>query len=117
MTARGWPNPPPAHIARYFAGFGGKLPPDGVYDRLLAEVERPLIAACLDATGGNQLKAAKLLGINRNTLRKQARPIWGSIRVAARRSLNRSERRYPLSHNRNACVPLAHACCAIGSVA
>ncbi|GGE04540.1 nitrogen regulation protein NR(I) [Polymorphobacter glacialis] len=59
------------HIARYFADFAGNLPPDGVYDRLLAEVERPLIAACLDATGGNQLKAAKLLGINRNTLRKK----------------------------------------------
>jgi two-component system nitrogen regulation response regulator GlnG len=60
-----------AHIAEYFQGFGGGLPPDGVYDRLLAEVERPLIMACLDATGGNQLKAAKLLGINRNTLRRK----------------------------------------------
>jgi two-component system nitrogen regulation response regulator GlnG len=59
------------HIARYFAEHGSALPPDGVYDRLLAEVERPLIAACLEATGGNQLKAAKLLGINRNTLRKK----------------------------------------------
>jgi two-component system nitrogen regulation response regulator GlnG len=59
------------HIAAYFEGFGGNLPPDGVYDRLLAEVERPLIMACLDATGGNQLKAAKLLGINRNTLRRK----------------------------------------------
>ncbi len=59
------------HIARYFAEHGNSLPPDGVYDRLLAEVERPLIAACLEATGGNQLKAAKLLGINRNTLRKK----------------------------------------------
>jgi two-component system nitrogen regulation response regulator GlnG len=59
------------HIAAYFQGFGGNLPPDGVYDRLLAEVERPLITACLDATGGNQLKAAKLLGINRNTLRRK----------------------------------------------
>jgi two-component system nitrogen regulation response regulator GlnG len=59
------------HIRRYFADFGDRLPPDGVYDRLLAEVERPLIAACLEATGGNQLKAAKLLGINRNTLRKK----------------------------------------------
>ncbi|MBC7520034.1 MAG: nitrogen regulation protein NR(I) [Sandarakinorhabdus sp.] len=59
------------HIARYFARFGAGLPPDGVYDRLLAEVERPLIAAAVDATGGNQLKAAKLLGMNRNTLRKK----------------------------------------------
>ncbi|KAB7648859.1 nitrogen regulation protein NR(I) [Polymorphobacter fuscus] len=60
-----------AHIAAYFQAFGPALPPDGVYDRLLAEVERPLIAACLDATGGNQLKAAKLLGMNRNTLRRK----------------------------------------------
>ena len=73
------------HIARYFAGFGDKLPPDGVYDRLLAEVERPLIAACLDATGGNQLKAAKLLGINRNTLRKKLTDL-GLDPVAARRA-------------------------------
>ena len=59
------------HIGRYFASFADGLPPDGVYDRLLAEVERPLLRACLSATGGNQLKAAKLLGINRNTLRKK----------------------------------------------
>ncbi len=59
------------HIAAYFQEFGGALPPDGVYDRLLAEVERPLITACLDANGGNQLKAAKLLGMNRNTLRRK----------------------------------------------
>ncbi len=74
-----------AHIARYFAGFGDNLPPDGVYDRLLAEVERPLIAACLDATGGNQLKAARLLGINRNTLRKKLTDL-GLDPVAARRA-------------------------------
>ena len=74
-----------AHIGRYFAEYGGNLPPDGVYDRLLAEVERPLIAACLDATGGNQLKAAKLLGINRNTLRKKLTDL-GLDPVSARRS-------------------------------
>ena len=59
------------HIRRYFESFGSTLPPDGVYDRLLAEVEKPLVSACLEATGGNQLKAAKLLGMNRNTLRKK----------------------------------------------
>jgi two-component system nitrogen regulation response regulator GlnG len=59
------------HIDRYFASFGSLLPPEGVYDRLLAEVERPLLHACLAATGGNQLKAARLLGLNRNTLRKK----------------------------------------------
>jgi two-component system nitrogen regulation response regulator GlnG len=73
------------HIAQYFADFGANLPPDGVYDRLLAEVERPLISACLDATGGNQLKAAKLLGINRNTLRKKLTDL-GLDRAAVRRA-------------------------------
>jgi two-component system nitrogen regulation response regulator GlnG len=73
-----------AHIAQYFAGFGAGLPPDGVYDRLLAEVERPLINACLEATGGNQLKAARLLGINRNTLRKKLTDL-GLDPLAARR--------------------------------
>jgi two-component system nitrogen regulation response regulator GlnG len=71
------------HIGRYFAECGG-MPPDGVYDRLLAEVERPLISACLEATGGNQLKAARLLGINRNTLRKKLTDL-GLDPVAARR--------------------------------
>lgn len=59
------------HIANYFNGFVDRTPPDGVYERLMAEVERPLLRACLRATDGNQLKAAKLLGINRNTLRKK----------------------------------------------
>jgi two-component system nitrogen regulation response regulator GlnG len=59
------------HLARYFAAFGRDLPPDGIYDRVLAEVERPLLQLSLAAVRGNQLKAAKLLGINRNTLRKK----------------------------------------------
>ncbi len=71
------------HIGRYFSECGG-IPPDGVYDRLLAEVERPLILACLDAMGGNQLKAARLLGINRNTLRKKLTDL-GLDPVATRR--------------------------------
>jgi two-component system nitrogen regulation response regulator GlnG len=60
-----------AHLATYFAGFGGALPPAGLYDRILAEIEPPLLAAALAATRGNQLKAADLLGLNRNTLRKK----------------------------------------------
>lgn len=59
------------HVARYFATFGRDLPPDGLFDRVLAEVERPLLKLTLAAVKGNQLKAAKLLGINRNTLRKK----------------------------------------------
>jgi two-component system nitrogen regulation response regulator GlnG len=60
-----------AHLARYFGTFGRELPPDGLYDRVLAEVERPLIELSMAAAKGNQLRAARLLGINRNTLRKK----------------------------------------------
>jgi two-component system nitrogen regulation response regulator GlnG len=59
------------HVARHLASYGPGLPPDGLYDRILAEVERPLFRLALSAVRGNQLKAAKLLGLNRNTLRKK----------------------------------------------
>ena len=45
-------------------------PEEGLYDRLLAEFERPLLETAMLLTHGNQLKAARLLGVNRNTLRK-----------------------------------------------
>jgi two-component system nitrogen regulation response regulator GlnG len=60
-------------MQRYFAEFGQGLPPAGLYDRVLAEVETPLIMAAMTATRGNQIKAAELLGLNRNTLRKKIR--------------------------------------------
>ncbi len=59
------------HLTEYFTTFDNELPPDGLYDRILAEVERPLLTQTLAATRGNQIRAAKLLGINRNTLRKK----------------------------------------------
>lgn len=59
------------HLARYFVQFGSELPPPGVYDRILAEIEKPLLTVALNAVRGNQLRAADLLGINRNTLRKK----------------------------------------------
>jgi two-component system nitrogen regulation response regulator GlnG len=59
------------HLARYFATFGRDLPPDGLYDRILQEIERPLMRLSMAAAKGNQLRAARLLGINRNTLRKK----------------------------------------------
>ncbi len=59
------------HLARYFSTFGKDLPPDGLYDRILLEIERPLLLLTLAATNGNQIRASKLLGLNRNTLRKK----------------------------------------------
>ena len=50
-------------------------PPPGLYDRVLKEVELPLIALTLMVTRGNQVKAAEVLGINRNTLRKKIRDL------------------------------------------
>ncbi|MEL6767020.1 MAG: helix-turn-helix domain-containing protein, partial [Pseudomonadota bacterium] len=63
------------HLRRYFNLHGDGLPPAGLYDRVLREVEMPLIALTMAATRGNQLKAADLLGINRNTLRKKIREL------------------------------------------
>jgi two-component system nitrogen regulation response regulator GlnG len=63
------------HLSRYFADFGDGLPPPGLYHRILREVEYPLLSAALAATRGNQIRAADLLGVNRNTLRKKIRDL------------------------------------------
>jgi two-component system nitrogen regulation response regulator GlnG len=73
------------HLRRYFDLHGGVLPPPGLYNRILREVETPLIEIALDATGGNQARCADLLGINRNTLRKKIIDL--DIRVTRRRKL------------------------------
>jgi two-component system nitrogen regulation response regulator GlnG len=63
------------HLQQYFQGFGEALPPPGLYHRILRDVEEPLIGAALAATHGNQIRAAELLGVNRNTLRKKIREL------------------------------------------
>jgi two-component system nitrogen regulation response regulator GlnG len=63
------------HLAAYFAEFEDGLPPAGLYHRILREVEFPLLTAALAATRGNQIRAADLLGVNRNTLRKKIRDL------------------------------------------
>lgn len=63
------------HLKGYFAAHKGGFPAAGLYDRVLHEVERPLIVATLRATRGNQIRAAHLLGLNRNTLRKKIREL------------------------------------------
>ena len=73
------------HLRRYFDLHGGNLPAPGLYDRILREMEAPLIEIALDATGGNQARCADLLGINRNTLRKKITDL--DIQVTRRRKL------------------------------
>ena len=63
------------HLVNYFNQFGDELPPPGLHQRILREVEAPLILAALNATRGNQIRAAELLGLNRNTLRKKIREL------------------------------------------
>jgi two-component system nitrogen regulation response regulator GlnG len=67
------------YLAGYFSGFGKELPPPGLYDRIIRQVELPLLTAALAATRGNQIRAAELLGLNRNTLRSRIRAL--DIRV------------------------------------
>jgi two-component system, NtrC family, nitrogen regulation response regulator GlnG len=67
------------YLAGYFASFGKDLPPPGLYERVIRQVELPLLTAALAATRGNQIRAAELLGLNRNTLRSRIRAL--DIRV------------------------------------
>jgi len=67
------------HLKRYFDLHGESLPPRGLYDRIIKEVELPLIALSLSATRGNQVRTAELLGINRNTLRKKIQDLDISV--------------------------------------
>ncbi|WP_119678385.1 nitrogen regulation protein NR(I) [Indioceanicola profundi] len=63
------------HLREYFAAHKDGVPAAGLYDRILREVERPLLSLSLVATKGNQIKAAHMLGLNRNTLRKKIRDL------------------------------------------
>jgi two-component system, NtrC family, nitrogen regulation response regulator GlnG len=59
------------HINDYFAAHDGDMPESGLYHRIITEIEKILIEKTLLATNFNQMKASKILGINRNTLRKK----------------------------------------------
>lgn len=63
------------HLRDYFAAHEQDLPVAGLYGLVLQEVERPLLSITLEECRGNQLKAAALLGLNRNTLRKKLREL------------------------------------------
>ncbi|HBT41718.1 MAG TPA: nitrogen regulation protein NR(I), partial [Rhodospirillaceae bacterium] len=66
-------------LEAYFGAHAGALPAAGLYDPVLREIERPLILLTLRATRGNQVKAAEVLGLNRNTLRKKIRDLDISV--------------------------------------
>lgn len=61
-----------ASVRRYFEDMGN-TEPERLYRRVLAQVEPPLIEETLAFTGGNQSRAAKILGMTRNTLRNKLR--------------------------------------------
>jgi len=62
-------------LREYFAAHDGCMPAPGLHGRILREVEKPMIEQTLNLTGGNQVQAAKILGLNRNTLRKKIREL------------------------------------------
>jgi Fis family transcriptional regulator len=57
-------------LEQYFADLDGEAP-QAIYDMVLAKVEKPMLELVLSKAEGNQTRAAELLGINRNTLRKK----------------------------------------------
>jgi len=63
------------HLRDYFAAHEEDLPSSGLYGRVIREIEKPLLALTLAECEGNQLRAAELLGLNRNTLRKKIRAL------------------------------------------
>lgn len=63
------------HLRAFFSAHTHGLPSAGLYNRVLREIEKPLIEQTLDATRGNQIRAAEVLGLNRNTLRKKIRDL------------------------------------------
>jgi two-component system nitrogen regulation response regulator GlnG len=79
VASSGGPEPLAAaverHIRQFLAATRDGMPMRDIYDRVIAEVERPLIQMTLSATRGNQIKAAAMLGLNRNTLRKKIRDL------------------------------------------
>ena len=57
-------------LEEYFRKLDGE-PPHGIYDMVIANVERSLITSIMHRAGGNQTNAADMLGLNRNTLRSK----------------------------------------------
>jgi Fis family transcriptional regulator len=57
-------------LDEYFSHLDGEQP-HAIYDMVLQSIEKPMLEYILGKVGGNQSKAAEILGLNRNTLRKK----------------------------------------------
>jgi Fis family transcriptional regulator, factor for inversion stimulation protein len=57
-------------MRQYFKDLDGEKP-SGIYDMVVAAVEKPMLEVVMFQAQGNQTRAAELLGLNRNTLRKK----------------------------------------------
>lgn len=75
-----------SHLKAYFAAHHQGLLPQGLYNRMMCLLEKPLIEHTLRATDGNQIQAARILGINRNTLRKKISDLGIEIRQVLTRA-------------------------------
>lgn len=60
-----------AHLKEYFRIHNGDMPESGLYSLIMSEVEKTLILETMNYTNKTQAKAAQILGISRNTLRKK----------------------------------------------
>lgn len=58
-------------LQEYFKSLKGQAPAANLYENIIQTVEQPLISEILKLTDNNQRKAAEILGMNRNTLRKK----------------------------------------------
>ena len=84
-------------VASKLAGLLARIdgyPVHDLYDKVLARVERPLFGLVLAHTGGNQLKAAAILGLNRNTLRKKLATLGMEQRGPSRSAARSTARSY-----------------------
>lgn len=62
-------------LGEHFKSYPDENAPAGLYKQVLTKMEVPLILASLAYTGGNQIRTAELLGLNRNTLRKKIKEL------------------------------------------
>lgn len=71
----------------YYDSLKGMSPAPNLYSLVLEEFERPLLERTLKFVGGNQLRAAEILGLNRNTLRKKIKQLEIDVAQFARRDI------------------------------